>query len=109
MGYRMGRNVIVSQERKLLGVCAAIGNTLGVNGLWVRIAAIALTLFVTFWTIPVYLLCGWALTRAEKNKRADRSTRSSYIASPRSRYLSDTDRMLAHRDSELAREIDSLR
>jgi phage shock protein C len=109
MGYSNSRNAIVRQDRKLLGVCAAIANSLGVQAIWVRISTIALTLFVTGWVIPIYLVAGWGLSRARKNHQASRSTRSRYLGSESSRYLSETDRLIGHRDSALAREIDALR
>lgn len=102
------RNAIVRQDRKLLGVCAAIANSMGVQAIWVRLATIALTIFVTAWVIPVYLIGGWGLTRAQKNRRSSQATRSRYLGT-RSQYLSDSNRMLSNRDSELARQIDALR
>ena len=47
MSYRNERNAIVRQDRKLWGVCAAIANSMGVQAIWVRVATIALTIFVT--------------------------------------------------------------
>ncbi|MEM8696630.1 MAG: PspC domain-containing protein [Pseudomonadota bacterium] len=108
MGYRYGRNAVVKQERRVLGVCAAIGNSLGANALWVRIAAIGVTIFVTAWLIPAYLIAGWALHRAKANRRAEYAHEARYIGAER-RHLSEASRMLAHRDSALSREIDSLR
>lgn len=109
MGYRNSGNAVVRHDRKLLGVCAAIANSMGVQAIWVRVSTIALTLLVTGWVIPIYLVAGWGLSRARKNHQASRSARSRYLASDSSRYLSETDRLIGHRDSALAREIDSLR
>ncbi|QLC26609.1 PspC domain-containing protein [Parasphingopyxis algicola] len=108
MGYRYERNAVVKQERRVLGVCAAIGNSLGVRALWVRIATVALTIFVTAWIIPAYLIAGWALHRAKANRRAHYASEARYIGTER-RYLSESSRLLAHRDSALSREIDALR
>lgn len=109
MGYRNSRNAVVRQDRKLLGVCAAIGNSLGVNAIWVRVSAIALTLFVTAMVIPIYLIAGWGLSRARKNQQPSYSAQSRYLGTDSSRYLSETDRMIGYRDSALSREIDALR
>jgi|GEM_PF-4796267 len=109
MGYSNTRNAIVRQDRKLLGVCAAIGNSMGVNAIWIRVSAIALTLFVTAWIIPAYLIGGWGLSRARKNRQQSAQSQSRYLGTSSRGYLSDTDRMIGHRDSALAREIDALR
>lgn len=109
MGYNNTGNMVVRQDRKLLGVCAAIANSLGVNAIWVRVSAIALTLFVTAMVIPVYLIAGWGLSRARRNRQPSHAPRSRYLGSESSRYLSETDRLIGHRDSALAREIDALR
>lgn len=108
MSYRYGRNAIVRQDRKLLGVCAAISNSMGISALWVRIAAIALTLFVTALVIPAYLIAGWGLSRARKNRSASADLPSRYLGT-QSRHLSETNRLVSYRDSELSREIDALR
>lgn len=108
MAYRYERSSVVKQQRRVLGVCAAIGNSLGVRALWVRIAAVALTILVTAWTIPAYLIAGWALHRAETNKRADLMRSTRQIGYER-RHISDTSRLLANRDNALSREIDALR
>jgi phage shock protein PspC (stress-responsive transcriptional regulator) len=99
---------VVRQERKLLGVCSAIANTLGVNALWVRVATIGLTVFVTAWTIPVYLVAGWIMARGRANRRSAYASGSRYVSHER-HYLSEADRLLAHRDTALSREIDALR
>jgi phage shock protein C len=109
MSYRNGRNAIVRQDRKLLGVCAAIANSLGVNAIWVRVSAIALTLLVTAWIIPAYLIGGWGLSRARKNRQGSYVTQSRHLGTESSRYLSETNRLVSHRDSELSRQIDALR
>jgi len=108
MSYRYGRNAVVRQDRKLLGVCAAISNSMGINALWVRISAIALTLFVTALVIPAYLIAGWGLSRARKNRGTSADLPSRYLGSE-SRYLSESHRLTSYRDSELSREIDALR
>ncbi|MBC2777092.1 PspC domain-containing protein [Parasphingopyxis marina] len=102
------RNAVVRQDRKLLGVCSAVANTMGVNALWVRIATIALTLFVTAWTIPVYLVTAWIMARGRANRRAAHRSSSRHIGYER-RYVSDADRLIAQRDTALSREIDALR
>ena len=45
-------------EGKLMGVCAGLADYTGVNALWIRVAAVMLTLFVSFFTIPLYIVTG---------------------------------------------------
>lgn len=40
---------------KLAGVCSGLADYTGVDTLWVRIAAVLLTFFVSFVTIPIYI------------------------------------------------------
>lgn len=108
MGYRYERSAVVKQQRRILGVCAAIGNSLGIRALWVRITAVALTIIVTGWTIPAYLIAGWALHRAETNRRANITRETRHISHHR-HHIADSSRLLANRDSALSREIDALR
>lgn len=44
------------RDGKLFGVCAGIADHLGIDALWVRVAAVTATLFVSFITIPVYCI-----------------------------------------------------
>ena len=45
-------------EGKIMGVCAGLADYTGVNALWIRVAAVMLTLFVSFFTIPLYIVTG---------------------------------------------------
>ncbi len=49
---------------KLLGVCAGIADYTGVNALWIRLAAIILTISgVAPLTVPAYLIAGFLLSK----------------------------------------------
>jgi phage shock protein C len=141
-----GRNQPVSRgpfyldksNAKLAGVCAGIADYTGVDALWIRIAAVFLTLWVSFITIPVYIAVAVLadsrpmslyssdeedrLLRRMERRRARQgrglagyglSSRSSRLRSD----LSDLDRRIADMEahysssssSRLAAEIDSLR
>lgn len=108
---------------KLAGVCAGIADYTGVDVLWVRIAAVLLTIFVSFITIPIYI--GAALA-AQKRPSAlyspeeeDRLLRREMQRSRHGRVrsdLADIDRRVANMEAHysssnarLAAEIDSLR
>ena len=51
------------QNSKLLGVCSGIADYTGVNALWVRLAAVALTFMVGGMTIPFYFIAGMLLNK----------------------------------------------
>jgi len=108
---------------KLAGVCAGIADYSGVDVLWIRIAAVLLTLMVSFITIPIYI--GAALAAQKRpaslynEAEEDRMLRRMDKARNRNRYrseLSDMDRRVAEiearygsSNARLAAEIDSLR
>ena len=48
---------------KLMGVCSGIADYTGVNVLWVRLGAIALTIMATGITIPAYFIAGVVLNK----------------------------------------------
>ncbi|MEW4449819.1 envelope stress response membrane protein PspC [Qipengyuania sp. JC766] len=48
---------------KLLGVCSGIADYTGVNAIWVRLGAIALTFLTGGMTIPPYLIMGVLLNK----------------------------------------------
>lgn len=108
---------------KLAGVCAGLADYTGVDALWVRVAVVLLTLFVSFITIPMYIV-----TAVVANKRPlalyseveeERMLRRMQRDRSRGRYrseLSDMDRRVADiearyssSNARLAAEIDSLR
>ena len=108
---------------KLAGVCSGLADYSGVDALWVRIAAVLLTLMVSFITIPIYI--GAALAAQKRpaslysEAEEDRLLRRMDRARSKTRYrseLSDMDRRVAEIEARyatsnprLAAEIDSLR
>ncbi len=51
------------QNAKLMGVCAGIADYTGVNALWVRLGAIALTFMTGGTTLPLYFIGGILLNK----------------------------------------------
>jgi phage shock protein C len=114
---------------KLAGVCAGLADYTGVDALWVRIAVVILTLFVSFITIPIYIgaalaahkrpLSHYSELEEERLLRRMQRSRDNSRDRSRGRYrseLSDMDRRVAEIESRystsnarLAAEIDSLR
>jgi phage shock protein C len=118
-----GQFYLDKSNAKLAGVCAGIADYTGVDTLWVRIAAVILTLFVSFLTIPVYI--GAALAAQKRplshysELEEERLLRRMQRSRDKGRYrseLSDMDRRVAEiearystSNARLAAEIDSLR
>ncbi|WP_156840380.1 PspC domain-containing protein [Novosphingobium aquimarinum] len=50
-----GQFYLDKSNAKLAGVCSGIADYTGVDAVWVRVAAVLLTIFVSFITIPIYL------------------------------------------------------
>jgi phage shock protein C len=114
-----------TRNRKLLGVCAGIGRSTGVDPTFVRIAWVAVPLltFITVWqAMLAYLVCGiiGAAATARRNRRSeyermDAPPRAS-VSDLRTK-LDETDRRLMAIDHHLnnsesdalAREIEALR
>jgi phage shock protein C len=115
------------QNRNYKGVCAGIADYTGIDVLWVRIAAVLLTLTGPgFPAIPIaYMLIAWLAKPAPGDLYANagdakfwqgvRSNPKRSSAEVRSK-LRDIDRRLADmelhftsRNTQLANEIDSLR
>lgn len=115
---------------KLAGVCAGLADYTGVDALWVRIAAVFLTIWGSFITIPLYIATALladsrppALYSPEEEERLlrrmeRRRNRRDVSRSGRTRSdLSDLDRRIADMEahytnsnsSRLAAEIDNLR
>ncbi|VWX46835.1 PspC domain-containing protein [Novosphingobium sp. 9U] len=108
---------------KLAGVCAGVADYTGVDALWVRIATVFLTLFVSFITIPIYIVAAFAANKrpmalyseVEEERLLRRMQRSRSKVRYRSE-LTDMDRRVAEiearyytSNARLAAEIDSLR
>ena len=131
-----GQFYLDKSNAKLAGVCSGIADYTGVDTLWVRIAAVLLTFFVSFVTIPIYIAVALMadkrpmslyseaeeerlLRRMERrrNRQGYGLMRSTPNRSGRLRSeLSDIDRRVAEMEahytssnSRLAAEIDSLR
>jgi len=118
-----GQFYLDKSNAKLAGVCAGIADYTGVDALWVRIAAVFLTFFVSFITIPIYIGAALAANKrpmslyseAEEERLLRRLNRSGR----KNRYraeLSEMDRRVAeiearysNSNARLAAEIDSLR
>jgi phage shock protein C len=108
---------------KLAGVCAGLADYTGVDALWIRIAAVLLTLTVSFITIPLYIGAAIAAQKRPSSlyseAEEDRLLRRLDRARNKTRYrseLSEMDRRVAAiearyttSNARLAAEIDSLR
>lgn len=108
---------------KISGVCAGIADYTGVDALWIRLAALLLTLFVSFITIPIYIGAAFAAQKRPASlyddAAEDRLLRRMERDRSKTRYrteLSDMDRRVAEieayyssSNTRLAAEIDRLR
>ncbi|MFC7538057.1 PspC domain-containing protein [Sphingomonas sp. GCM10030256] len=122
--------VLDSREKKILGVCSGIGNSLGVDPTFVRIAWVAVPLltFVTVWhAIIAYIICGiiGAMSKKRLQERGSRSEFDRMEDSGRSRTsihdlrtkMDENDRRMmaidhhlnSNHNHDLAREIEALR
>ena len=122
-----GQFYLDKANAKLSGVCAGLADYTGVDPLWVRIAAVFLTFFVSFITIPIYIVTAIAANKkpmayyseAEEERILRRMQRAREAGRSRGRVrseLSDIDRRVAqieahysNSNARLAAEIDSLR
>jgi len=118
-----GQFYLDKSNGKLAGVCAGVADYTGVDVLWIRIAAVLLTLTVSFITIPIYIGAALAAQKRPASLYSDaeegRMLRRMDKARSKSRYrseLSDMDRRVAEiearystSNARLAAEIDSLR
>lgn len=118
-----GQFYLDKSNAKLSGVCAGLADYTGVDALWVRIAVVFLTLFVSFITIPMYIVTAIAANKRPmalySEVEEERMLRRMQRARDKGRYrseLSDMDRRVADIESRyassnarLAAEIDSLR
>jgi phage shock protein C len=103
---------------KLMGVCAGLGNYLGVDPTFVRIAAVVVTLVGAFpWTLIAYGITAWAVGRKRAGTGLGADPRPASMSTSEYRSgMRDIDRRLAEVDSyvassnmSLAREIEELR
>lgn len=118
-----GQFYLDKSNAKLAGVCAGVADYTGVDALWVRIATVFLTLFVSFITIPIYIVTALAANKRPmalySEIEEERLLRRLHRSRSKSRYrseLSDMDRRVAEiearystSNARLAAEIDSLR
>ncbi|MEW9855397.1 PspC domain-containing protein [Novosphingobium sp. M1R2S20] len=118
-----GHFYLDKSNAKLAGVCSGLADYTGVDPLWVRIATVFLTLFVSFITIPIYVVTALVADKkpfshyseAEEERMLRRMSRRRNKHRVRSE-LSDLDRRVAEverhyssSNARLAAEIDSLR
>lgn len=117
-----GQFYLDKSHAKLAGVCAGIANYTGVDALWIRIATVLLTLFVSFITIPIYIATAVLADKKPNYLMSDADEERMLRKMYRKRRgkvrseLDDMDRRVADieahystSNSRLAAEIDSLR
>lgn len=113
------------QNKKIAGVCAGIADYTGVDATWVRVGLVALTILTTGWFIAAYLIAAWAAPEKPRDlysSGADakfwqgvRSNPKRSTAEVRSKFrdidrrLADVETLYTSRNTQLAKEIDSLR
>ena len=114
------------QDAKWKGVCAGIADYTGIDVLWVRVAAVLMTVVAQqWWIILAYWVVAWMAEAKPINlyqDRADqkfwqgvRSNPTRSAAEVRSKFreldrrLADIELHYTSRNSALANEIDSLR
>ena len=76
-------------DAKIFGVCSGLADYTGVNALWIRVGAVMLTLFVSFFMIPLYLVTAllaenkplYKLSDRDEAAWLDRSASSDHTAS----------------------------
>jgi phage shock protein C len=55
--YRPDKRFFLNKrDSKLFGVCSGIADKMGIEPIWVRVAMVTLTIFVSFITIPIYVI-----------------------------------------------------
>ena len=125
MSHRRPSFRLNARDKKLLGVCAGIGRSVGVDPTFIRIGFVAVPLltFVTIWQAAlVYLILGivGAALVAKRSRRSDfermnEAPRASVhdlreTLDPTDRRLMAIDHHLNSQESDaLAREIEALR
>jgi len=126
MSARRTKFYLDKQNAKWMGVCAGIADYTGINVLWVRIAAVLVTLMGAFpWTLIAYGLTAWLAEPKPTGLYADREdekfwqgVRTNPARSTRDvrskfrdidRRLSDIEVFYTSRNTRLAEEIERLR
>jgi len=118
-----GQFYLDKSNAKLAGVCSGLADYWDVDALWIRIAAVLLTLFVSFITIPAYIVAAVVANKRPMSlyddAAEDRMLRRMARERNKGRYrseLSDMDRRVADMErhyagsnARLSAEIDSLR
>lgn len=114
------------QKAKWMGVCSGLADYTGIDALWIRVAAIVLTVIGGFpWTLIAYFAVAWMAEPKPHGLYEDaedaefwrgvRANPSRSTREVRSRFrdidrrLSDIEMVYTSPNSRLAREIDSLR
>ena len=113
MRRTMARFRVDRENGKVLGVCAALGERMGIDPLFLRVGLVLATIAGGFpWTFIAYGLVAWA----GRERRIDIGGRRGVAVDPSSDRLRNLDlRMQAietyvtSSNSALAREIDELR
>lgn len=126
MPPRRTRYYLDKRHAKWMGVCAGFAEYAGIEAIWVRIAAVLLTLMGGFpWTLVAYFLTAWmaqpnpgGLYSDDEDARFWQGVRSNPARSTREvrskfrdidRRLADIEIYYTSRNTRLADEIDSLR
>jgi phage shock protein C len=118
-----GQFYLDKSNAKLAGVCSGIADYTGVDALWVRVATVLLTLFVSFITIPIYIVTAIVADKrplshydeaAEERmlRRMQRARSKSRVRSDLSeidRRVADIEAHYSSSSARLAAEIDNLR
>jgi len=126
MNPRRTKFYLDPQNGKWKGVCAGIADYTGIDVVWIRIAAVLVTLMGAFpWTLIAYFLAVWMADNKPYGLYADQDdqkfwqgVRSNPARSTRDvrskfrdidRRLADIELYYTSRNTRLADEIDSLR
>lgn len=122
-----GQFYLDKSNAKLAGVCAGLADYTGVDALLIRVAAVFLTFWVSFITIPLYIAVAVLadkrpnylyspeeeerlLHRMERRRaRQGRSTRLRSEITDMNRRVADLEAHYTSSNSRLAAEIESLR
>lgn len=101
-------------EAKLMGVCAGLGRSLGIDATIVRIAFVVATLVGGWpWTVIAYVALGLygqsGGARFGRRQRRASLADSSHRTGDLDRRLAEIDSYVAGPNSRLAREIEELR
>ena len=116
-------------EGKISGVCAGFADYLGVDALWIRAAVVALTVLVSFITIPLYIIIAVLASRRPRDlyagdpyiddraeeqrleralRRRERSTRVRSDLRDMDRRLAEVEHHYTSSGTRLSAEIDRL-